>query len=363
MQFTRVGARAVVLVSVLTLSGACSTRDASQFSGPLPTPTPFPAAPVASEIALFVGTSPLVLDALPIDVRDINAIRPMGTLDAAHVLPSPDAIIEPSDVAAVAVRAMTDGVIIDIDRANGVISMRVRAFAQLRMSGFTLDSSLAIGHIVRSGDTLGLWHAERADAGIAVRVIDSRVRHLNWVVAERYGDRQSAAFFARYLADSVRSTAFGLVRRAAPDLDGRIDFDRDGRLVGTWFAPVAANVSAVRTDDALEQLARTSLSFVYDAERPGQVRLAAGAALIGDLGVSGVFAVAWDAADPATVDSAHGVVRYPLYPVNDDARIGRAPLTLLVQLVDSRSIRVEVVSRAISSDATSFSERAITLVR
>ena len=105
-----------------------------------------------------------------------------------------------------------------------------------------------------------------------------------------------------------------------------------------------------------------ALTFAYDAERPGQVRIAVGSALAVVLGLRGVRAVAWEDPDPADVDATRGVVRYHLYDTDDEVRMGRADRVLLVQLVASDTLRAEVVA-VTGSETAVFSSRVVTLIR
>lgn len=332
------------------------------------------------DLSQFGGMAPLVLSTLPIDRRRIDHIRPLGTFSTDGALPSADAIVVPTaGASAPPVRAMAAGLVTEMDVAAGAVTMRVRNDVRVQYTGVDLASSVFVGAVLREGDPVGtvVSHAG-GSTGLAVRVLDGAVQRSNWVRPERYGARRSAAFFVRYLADSVRSEAWALVRRASPDLEGRIDYDREGRLVGTWFdgsAPVViagvpardasgqsarAGASRPGERDPGDALAPVSLTFAYDAERPGQVRIAAGTAVGARLSMSGVKAVGWDDPDPARVSHAQGVVRYALYAEDDDSRIGTPIQWLLVQLMEPGRLRVEVVpGRA----PAVFSERAITLVR
>ena len=328
------------------------------------------------DLSRFGGTAPAVLEVMPIDRQQLAAILPLGTLGRDEALPSSDALLIPRIVRAHAVRAMADGIVTEIDDANGAVTMRVRDQVRLRLGGLTLRPEIWVGRRVRVGDTLGVLDIARPGPALAVRVVDAAVQRTHWVRAERYGARRHTAFFARYLADSVRAEAYAMVRRAAPDLDGRIDYDQDGRLVGTWFdatSPAIAsgtaltNVSPFAAVGASEldpsaALAPVAMTFAYDAERPGQVRVAAGRALATALGLQGVYVVAWEDFDPADVGVGNGMVRYHLFAGDDDARIGQADRVLLAQLVDARTLRVELVP-ARGAPSAGFSSRAVTLVR
>lgn len=351
--------------------------------------------------------SPLVFTALPIAQHAIATIRPMGTFMHGDALPSADAIIVPTSAASHRVDAMASGVITEVDQRAGAVVMRVRDEVRVRLAGFTLRHDLWVGQRLSSGDSLGVLSAAADSTGLRVRVLDatiadaasasSSVRPIgvrpSWIRPERYGARVTATFFARYLSDALRSAVYARVRRAAPDLDGRIGYDQRGRLVGTWFdpsAPVVANVAPawagpsslplsmdfsaaignvqtfsthrVGDIDPSDALGQVAMTFVYDAERPGQVRIAAGEALARALGLDAVHAVAWEDPDPALVDEARGTAQYHLYGSDDEVRIGRPLRVLLVQMVGSDRLRVEVVPVERAATAA-FSERAIELVR
>lgn len=331
------------------------------------------------DLSRFGGSNALTLQTLPIDRAAVQAILPLGTFSTEDALPSADAMLIPRTVGRYPVRAMSAGVVIALDVATGSITMRVRDGIRVRIAGMVLNASMWVGHEVRTGEELGVFVASTPRAALAVRLQDAAISSDAWVSPERYGARTTTAFFARYLADSVRSHAYALVRRSAPDLEGRINYDRAGRLIGTWFdasAPVikspalAAEVAngspfasmRITEVDRSEELAPVALTFAYDAERPGQVRIALGRGLLSSLGLNGVRAVAWEDPDPMTVGVNSGVVRYGLYAADDEARTGRPDRSLLVQLIDAETLRVEVVSAPSTSNAR-FSAHAVTLIR
>ena len=337
------------------------------------------------DLSRFGGSTPMVLDALPIDRRAVAAILPLGTFSTDDALPSPDALLMPASLGRFIVRAPAEGLITELDTAGGSVTIRVRDAVRLRIGGVEVQRALWVGRVVHAGDVIGTFAPVTERDGLAVRVLDGATQRTNWIRPGRYGSRRNVTFFARYLADSVRSEVFALVRRAAPDLAGRIDYDRGGRLVGTWFDASASTSSSASAASAATYAATMPLtpqmtaanaaeldpaaaaaplamSFVYDAERPGQIRVAIGSGLASALGLQGVRAVAWDDADPADVDVARGTLRYHLYATNDEVRMGRAERLLLVQLVDATTLRVELVSST-GGDTASFTTRALILVR
>ncbi len=311
-------------------------------------------SPSAVDAAAFGGDSPARLDLLPVAPSLIEAILPLGTFHAGDALPSTDARVVLRDSVPVVVHAMADGRVTEIDRSGGAISLRIRNQVSLRVGGLIVRPALRVGQVVRVGEPIGEVAARPAGRGpareLAIRIVDERILRTRWVRPERYGARRHVAFFAAYLADSLRSTAYGLVRRAAPDLDGRIDYDRNGQLVGTWFD---ASVAPLTVGPAL--------TFAYDAEQPGQVRIAGSDGLSRMLDLRGVHAVAWEDPDPARVDSTRGIVRYRLHAVDDRDRLSSAG-SVLVQVLSHERLRVEVVGPG-ETGRTTFSARAVELVR
>jgi len=316
------------------------------------------------DLSRFGGEGPAVLDRLPVDHTLIESVRPLGTLDeGGDVLPSADAHLIVRQAGPHAVYAMADGLITTIDREQRSLTLRVRDHVRVRVAGVQVDDTLWVGRVVRTGQVVG--RIEPSDT-LRVRVLDASTSRTRWVRPERYGARGSARFFVAYLPDALRSTTYALVRRAAPDLDGRIDYDRAGFLVGTWFDgavndAVTTAARVVTEDDPSLHIAPLSLTFAYDAERPGQVRVAIGDRVGATLGLRGVRAVGWEDPDPARVERASGLVPYHLYAVGDAVRMGRAESVLLVEVLGQDRVRVEVVP----SDASTagFSSRAVILER
>ncbi|MCC6242772.1 MAG: hypothetical protein IT353_08015 [Gemmatimonadaceae bacterium] len=347
--------------------------------------------------------STLVLTQLPIAREAIHAIRPLGTFANGDALPSADAIIIPI-AAPQRVGAMSPGVITDIDWRAGAVTVRTRDAVRVRLGGLTLRSDLWIGKRVAAGDSLGAIEGPSAADGLRVRVLDGSVSDSasasvsaraswsrpSWIRPERYGARVTATFFGRYFPSELRSVVYSLVRRAAPDLDGRFGYDQSGRLVGTWFDPTAPVVaqpaptsspSSMPMDfsaaigelqtfsthragdvDPSDALGNVALTFAYDAERPGQVRIATGAALARTLGLDAVQTVAWEDPDPAAVHETAGAVGYHLYASDDEVRLGRPSRVLLVQVLGSNRVKVEVIPGDRAGTAA-FTARAIELVR
>lgn len=316
------------------------------------------------DLLRFGGDAPALLERLPVDPSLIESVRPLGTLDeGGDALPSADAHLVLRHVGEHPVHAMADGLVTEVDRVQGALTMRVRDQVRVRIAGVQAIDGVWVGRVVRAGDVIG--RVGPSDT-LRVRVLDASTPNTRWIRPERYGARGTARFFAAYLPEALRSTTYALVRRAAPDLDGRIDYDRAGFLVGTWFDAAVNDASATTArvateDDPSVRIAPWSLTIAYDAERPGQVRVAVGERVGATLGLRGVRAVGWEDPDPARVERASGIVRYHLYAVDDVVRMGRAQSTLLVEVLGQDHLRLEVVPD--DSSASGFSSRAVVLVR
>ena len=307
----------------------------------------------------------------PVELAEIASVLPLGSLTDESALPSADALVRPSRDGA-AVRAMAGGAVIETDTARGCLTVQSGAGLATRYCGLRRDQAIDVGATVQGGQYLGRFDAVLAPTGLRIRVLDHRVNRTGWIRPERYGNLRHASFFAGYLPDTLRSHVFALVERASPDLEGRIDYDQRNRLVGSWFdrpaAPSATSAMASSASsapfpasDLSVELAPHALTLAYDARRPGQTRIAVGAALFGALGLQGTYGVAWENADPGAVALETGAVRYTLFRIDDVDRAD-AVGTLLVQLLDDTTVRVEAVSPNHAGNA-GFASRASTLLR
>lgn len=307
----------------------------------------------------------------PIELAEIASVLSLGSLTDESALPSADAVVQPRRDG-VAVRAMAGGVVIETDEARGCLTVQSGTAVATRYCGVRRDQRLIAGATVHGGQHLGRFDAVIAPEGVRIRVLDQRVHRTGWIRPERYGNLRHASFFAGYLADSLRSEVFARVERASPDLEGRIDYDQRRRLVGSWFDTPAvlpatsamtssASVAPFASSDLSVELAPHALTFAYDARRPGQIRIAVGAALAGALGLHGTYGVAWENADPGAVALETGAVRYTLFRTDDVDRV-EAVGSLLVGLLDDTSVRVEALPPNHAA-SVGFSSRAITLLR
>jgi hypothetical protein len=154
-------------------------------------------------------------------------------------------------------------------------------------------------------------------------------------------------------------------RRAEP-LGGKIDYDVPGTLAGNWFLDGTAGYAGGGVSVSYWE---GHLAIAYDHIDPDQVRVAIGR----DVGITfdecracgGVYAVAGNGPDPASVTAADGVIKYELTgrqgvfddPFNErTVSDGNLLGTLLLQVIDSASIRMEFFYGISADSVGSFTD-------
>ena len=124
---------------------------------------------------------------------------------------------------------------------------------------------------------------------------------------------------------------------------GKIDFDSDGTLAGNWF------LEGTPINNSTDYNYRANhLAFVYDNINPLQIQIAAG----GTLSLSPFYSsVTGNTPDPININLSSGKIKY-LVP------LGIPSSVILVQLIDSRKIKVEVFPDCEIDDVSDFTVNA-----
>jgi len=175
-----------------------------------------------------------------------------------------------------------------------------------------------------------------------------------------------------YFTDEIRSRMESLSLRSAEPRGGVFAYDVDGRLLGNWFVAGSGGYGGVGPP----RYWSTHLAVAYDHLDPSTIVVS-----LGDFdGRSRQFGVAGNAPDPADVSVDDGVVAYELVELDywvDGARWDRVGLVsgiaargydqvhgvVLFELVDDRTLRVEVLPGADVDSVTGFTESALTYER
>ena len=312
-------------------SSAPTTPSVSQPASPAPSAGPF---------AFHVS---------PIAVDQIRFIVPLGSLNPpGHTLPTDHIyfyVADPSLGESGASRrtdffAPADGTVTAvIDNGIGSdrkIYIQATSRVQYNIDHLIPAMALAPGTQVRAGDRLG---TSGASYGIDLGLTNQDVTLSGLLNLARYtpGTEHTDAPL-KYFDEPLRAQLYSKVRTIG-DRDGRIDHDVAGRLSGNWFG---------ETDQA-------PLSFAYDTYDPSQVRIgvASGLPLAPML-----FGIAATDPPPRDVSVATGLVRYTVTRAGVDGVLGH----LLVQMLDDRRIRVELVTPP-TTPVADFSPAARTFTR
>jgi hypothetical protein len=301
------------------------------------------------------NAGPFSFSALPIALDAFYFITPMGNLNPpSHALPTDHIYFYFANGGAdspaarrTAFIAPADGTVRDVI-INELPDVKVEIQATSSIVYFVdhliPEITLAAGTRVTAGQRLGTTGS--------VLAVDLGVRNANVTLTgllnlSRYPDSGTVHTDGplKFFAEPLRSQLYAKVQRIGPDLDGKIDFDVAGRLSGNWF----------------DESDATPLAFAYDTYDPAQVRISINAGV----SLPGVFAIAATDPQPRDVSVASGKVRYSLVPSHTGPPFPEPPSPasnrMLVQMLDDRRIRVEIVPQSASAD--DFTASARTYIR
>lgn len=351
------------------------------------------------------GSGPVEFGASPMDPKDVGVILPYGGMVGAHVTPidhmyfSPVVFHSPRDT--YEVRAMADGLITSIsERTQNVsdvnsgtpkeaeyqikfwytcdfasyydlitsLSPRLKAEFDAHKQKNNYTSALQIK--VKEGEVVGRIGGQTLDFA----VYDYTKILPGFIVPEHYLAESWKLHVVdpfQYFKEPVRSQLLALNARRAEPREGKIDYDQDGKLVGTWFKE--GNNGFGETGGQNPTPWRGHLSIVYDSLDPEMVIVS-----IGDYGgQSQQFAVKGNGPDPAKAGEG-AAVKYELVqidhyrtstgqqwdrsrPYNDlKGRPGSAVKgTVLAQLIAPRKLKFEAFPGKTASEVSGFTDSAI----
>lgn len=295
-------------------------------------------------------SGPLVLRASPISEAAIRWITPLGNLNPpSHTLPTdhiyfyfaaPDSGESPL-ARRTSFAAPGDGTVTMILGGVGTESkvwIRQTATFTYYLDHLILTEPLTVGSPVTAGQVLGTTGSAYA---VDLGVVNSALT-LGFVNPSRYvPETLHADGPLKYFEEPVRGQLYAHVQRLGPDLDGRIDFDIAGRLMGNWFAGDS-----------------TALVFTQDTYDPSRVLIGLESGTM-----RGVFGIGARDPQPRDVSVESGLVLYTLTRTSSgppkpfsDTPIG----SLLVQMVDETHLRMEtaplpLVPAGFSGSARTFS--------
>lgn len=177
-----------------------------------------------------------------------------------------------------------------------------------------------------------------------------------------------------YFTEPVQSQLMAKNPRKIEPRGGKIDFDLDGKLVGNWFKKGTTSKGEVTQPycgDYLCPYWDTHLAFVYDFIDPTQTRVSLG--YDSGISVNGPYGIKGDTPNPKNIAIENGLVKLelvavedigeefnyvtrgkPLYTKSSNTVVG----TMLVQMQDARSIKIEVFPDKTAAQVSGFTEKA-----
>lgn len=175
-----------------------------------------------------------------------------------------------------------------------------------------------------------------------------------------------------YFNESIKNQMMEKCLRTAEPAGGKICYDIDGRLIGTWFENGTNGYEGVDPD----RYWAGHLSVVYDSIDPDAIMVSTGTFIDS----AGQFAVTGNSPDPAEISVDDGLVIYELtdyeYYKNDamwdrnslvqglELRNGQSTRgVILLQLLDDQELKVEIFPNETSETVNSFTENAKIYVR
>ena len=339
---------------------------------------------------------------LPMDPKDVAFILPYGLMVGGHVTPVDHQYFSPivfnSKTSTYNVYAMADSHLVDVQtrQHNGqglnagttvtdyrlvfyvschllyyydlINSLEPGLEQEWKNSGdVAVQSGQLIGHI--GGQTLdfAVWDTDVTLPGLLVK---SHYDRESW--------KQYTADPLNYYADDVKAQALGLYIRTAEPISGKIDYDVDGKLIGTWFKKEADGTTTGYAGTGQSDYWTTHLSISPYFLDPTGFLISIGNWPDG----AAQFATKEGGPNPATVDVSTGLVKYTLVEFRDYLANGQAwddmthpssAITLhptatikgcfLVQMTASREIKAEALKGKTCTQVSGFTTAAVSYIR
>ena len=181
---------------------------------------------------------------------------------------------------------------------------------------------------------------------------------------------------SRYLAAKIRAQTLAKYLRTAAPVDGRIDYDRDGKLIGTWFQAGTDGYAGTPASRSTGYWAG-QLAIAPNFLAPSLYVVSLGS--FSGRGDAQQFGIKGNAPDPTRVTVATGLVKYELVQQQaraaDDSMVWTPKVGVtvqngtqvvgvaLVQLTAKRTLRVEIFPGKTAAEVTGFSSAALTFGR
>lgn len=297
-------------------------------------------------------TGSVAFEIPPLDYEAISQATPLGNINPpGHTFPTNHIGFYIKGTNLVEVKAMAAGTIRSVYHNSSFNDYRIEfKHTETFYSYFDHVKNLSPGIIkdakVNTGDLIG--YGDPAVAAIDLGVVDYDSTR-NFIVPGRYHEfyLYCGNPYVYFVAD-VREKLLAKNPRLLEPRGGKIDFDIDGRLSGNWFlegTPIAWNASSY-------EYGSSQLSFVYDMYDPTQICISTG----GTLKLAPfVYGVKGNTPDHGEISLSSGIIKYEI--TSSPAAV------MLVQLLETRKIKVEVFPNQTKEQVAAFTNEAKIYVR
>lgn len=281
----------------------------------------------------FTGTS-IKFEYPPVDISKILFIEPMGSVMGDHVTPidhqyykAPDHYKQNDARIVIDVYSPADGTIREMQHMGSfrgdydhppMDDYRIviqhtdtisSAFIHVdKLSEKVAKAAPAFGKYtsanvrVKAGEVIGSFRGS-----VDYNVIDKDVRLKGFVVPEHYKSERWKIHVAdpfNYFSEPIRKRLIAKCLRTAKPEGGKIDYDIDRRLVGSWFKENTNGYAGLN----MNRYWADHLSIVYDSVDTDHVIVSIGTYN----GRAEQFGVKGNSPDPAQVSIQTGMVKYEL---------------------------------------------------
>ena len=340
------------------------------------------------------GKGLVVLTSPPVKMADTIYILPMGLMSGSHVTPVDHLYFHTShkNAGRYDVLAPADGYVVSVEKVGD--SQDYRLIIEHTCTFYSIyihvtELAPKILHAIKNSSQRS-WTMRvpvRAAEAIGTKVpniqektfqVDFSVANaefvLNGFITPGYYKGEPWKIHTddiyKYYEEPLKSELIKKSVRTAPPISGKIDYDIDGRLVGNWFRAGTNGYSGSNPYQYWEG----HLTIAYDYIDPTKIRISMG----NWEGKSENGAVVGNTPDPKDVSPETGLVKYELIDAHyvhangqlwdqetfaDDIRldISKPYLlgTLLVQLIDKRTLKLETFPGKSASAVGGFSANAV----
>jgi len=322
----------------------------------------------------------------PMDIGDIGAIQPYGTMVGAHVIPTSHGYFAPLDFHGprdqYPVYAIADGFIVSIShRGESVGDGPKTAHDEYQMqfehtctfwSYYDLLTSLSpdlagqlVGRVGGQTVDFGVWNFAKDPAFFAN--------------PESYKGDENRFYLDdmyKYFAEPLKTELLAKSARVAEPKSGRVDYDIAGKLVGNWFKEGSGGFSGPpntqQTSD--RRYWDGHLSISYDYVDPTQIRFS-----IGNYNSQAAqFSVKGNTPDPKDVGVETGLIKYELVnagyingdtgepwmlapPIAKPQLKANGPVkgTALLQMTDANTLKLELFPGKTADAVSQFTSAAL----